>query len=80
MDEQPAPASGAPDLERQRAFALLQPICSMLLLQRAEPQRMAELLSGEEWTGGSRLTGCISAEAGLQRAGGAVDARGRLHR
>jgi len=32
--------------ERQRTFALLQPICSLLLLQRADPQRMAELLTG----------------------------------
>lgn len=39
-------ASASLDQERHQAFALLQPICSMLLLQRAEPQQMAELLTG----------------------------------
>ncbi|KAL4440079.1 hypothetical protein ABPG75_003080 [Micractinium tetrahymenae] len=47
-DSQPAAVSASPDQDRQRAFALLQPICSMLLLQRAEPQRMAELLRALE--------------------------------
>ena len=37
------------DQERQRTFAVLQPICSLLLLQRGEPQTMAELLAGEWW-------------------------------
>jgi hypothetical protein len=41
------PATATLDAERQRTFALLQPICSLLLLQRAEPQRMAELLTGD---------------------------------
>lgn len=45
--EPPAAGSGGDHQERQRAFALLQPICSALLLQRAEPQRMTELLTGE---------------------------------
>lgn len=59
-DEQPAAASGSHQQERQRAFALLQPICSMLLLQRAEPQRMVELLTGEPGRQRWAAVGCQS--------------------
>lgn len=48
-DERPATEL---DRERQRTFALLQPICSVLLLQRGEPQRLAELLAGGGMAGG----------------------------
>ncbi len=44
--EQAPAATTALDLERKRTFALLQPICSLLLLQRGEPQRLTELLAG----------------------------------
>lgn len=42
----PPPPQDSTEQHRKRTFALLQPICSALLLQRADPQRMADMLTG----------------------------------
>ena len=61
--------------DQQRTFARLQPICSLLLGHRAEPQRMTESLLGEIpliiiyiylFRGGSRVFPCPPACVNMQ--------------
>ena len=73
-----AAAASSLDRDRQRAFALLQPICSVLLLQRGAAQQMAELLAGG-WVAGWWEGGCRRLAAG-QRGGWVQVGLGELQR